>query len=182
VLRGIVGGLALLAGVAGAQDFKAEYLAELKQAGRQVASLAAAIPAEKFAWRPGAGVRSFGEVCVHIGAGDFLLLDIVGHKPPADLYGAIEGGGMVKRNRELEKIVVEKEKAIELMKRSLAAAAEAFEKTGDFDATVSFFGQKRTVRAVYLRLLVHLNEHLGQLVAYARTNGVAPPWARTPGP
>jgi uncharacterized damage-inducible protein DinB len=46
------------------------------------------------------------------------------------------------------------------------------------NAPADFFGTKTTVRAIYLRILVHNNEHMGQSVAYARMNGVVPPWSQ----
>jgi uncharacterized damage-inducible protein DinB len=30
---------------------------------------------------------------------------------------------------------------------------------------------------MYLRIIVHANEHMGQLIAYARMSGVKPPWS-----
>lgn len=44
---------------------------------------------------------------------------------------------------------------------------------------VTIEGRDATVDGVYLRILVHANEHMGQLVAYARMNGIVPPWSRT---
>ena len=32
--------------------------------------------------------------------------------------------------------------------------------------------------SVLLQLVSHMNEHLGQSIAYARMNGVVPPWSR----
>ncbi len=173
----------------GAQDpaaYKREYLGELGYAGKNVIALAQAMPAEKYAWRPGAGVRSASEVYMHIAAGNFLLLEVVGQKAPEDLYGKLEASGrermmaLIKRNAELEKTVTEKQRVVALLERSLAAVREAFEKASaaDLDKPVDFFGRPTTVRGVYLRLLAHVNEHMGQSVAYARVNGIVPPWSR----
>ena len=168
-----------------AAGFKGEYLAELRGPSRQVLALAEAMPAEKYSWRPGPGVRSVSEVYVHIAAGNFLLLDLIGVPPPEDLYGRIEAsagerpGVMVKRNQELEKTVTGKESAIGMLKRSLDAVREAFTKTSEADLNqpVKFFRRDATLRAIYLRILAHLNEHMGQSVAYARVNAVVPPWS-----
>jgi len=35
-----------------------------------------------------------------------------------------------------------------------------------------------TRRAMWIGATTHLHEHLGQLIAYARSNGVVPPWSR----
>ena len=136
-------------------------------------------------WRPGPGVRSVSEVYVHIAAGNFLLLEQVAVAPPEDLYGRIQAsagdrpGVMVKRNQELEKTVTGKESVIGMLRRSLDAVREAFTKASDADLNrpSKFFGRDTTARAIYLRILAHLNEHMGQSVAYARVNGVVPPWS-----
>ena len=40
------------------------------------------------------------------------------------------------------------------------------------------FGNATTHRGVLVTVLSHLHEHLGQSVAYARMNGVVPPWSQ----
>lgn len=175
-------GLAVVS-LAWPMGYQDEYLGELASCSRQVNALAGAIPAEKYGWRPGPGVRSVSEAFMHIVAGNFLLLNMAGQGLPEDLYGKVEGTmALVKRNQELEKTVTDKAKVMALLERSLAAAREAFQKTSaaDLDKPVNFFGRPMTVRGVYLRMLVHINEHMGQLVAYARVNGIVPPWSQPP--
>jgi hypothetical protein len=67
---------------------------------------------------------------------------------------------------------------INWLKRSLDAVktARANLKPGDLDRKVKIESRDATVDGMYLRIIVHANEHMGQLVAYARTNGIAPPW------
>jgi hypothetical protein len=48
----------------------------------------------------------------------------------------------------------------------------------DANAQVTVFGQQRTKQEAAMGLLFDQHEHLGQSIAYARTNGVAPPWSR----
>ena len=64
------------------------------------------------------------------------------------------------------------------LRRSLEAVrkARAGLKTGDLARKVKIDGRDATVDGMYLRIIIHANEHMGQLVAYARTNGIAPPW------
>ncbi len=182
-------GLIALAWPLGAQDlatYKREYLGELAYASRNVVALAKAMPAEKYGWRPGDGVRSVSEVYMHIATANFELLDIIGQKAPEDLYGKLELTGrarlmaLEKRSAELEKTVTDKERVAALVERSLNAVRDAMDKASpaDLDRHVDFFGKDTTARAVYLRLLVHVNEHMGQSVAYARVNGIVPPWSR----
>jgi uncharacterized damage-inducible protein DinB len=182
-----VAGLALLpAAVYCATGFQRDYLNEFEYVSGHATALAAAMPASKYGWRPEKGVRSVSEVYVHMATGNYLLLDFVGVKPPADLYGAVtaqgqdRAGAFIRRNQELEKTITDQARVTAMLKDSLAAVRKAFQATSDADLEkpVKFFGRDSTVRAIYLRILVHLNEHTGQSVAYARMNRVTPPWSR----
>jgi uncharacterized damage-inducible protein DinB len=146
------------------------YDGEWGHVSRQLISLADAIPAEKYAWRPGPGVRSTGEVFMHIAGSNFYLLSETGQKLPPD-FGALDD----------EKIAADKARVVEWLKRSLDAVkhAHAGIKPADLQRKVTIEGREATVDGVYLRILVHANEHMGQLVAYARMNGIVPPWSRT---
>jgi len=181
-------GLLAMAWLLEAQDlatYKREYLGELAYASRNVIALAKAMPAEKYGWRPGDGVRSVSEVYMHIVTANFELLDIIGQKLPEDLYGKLELTGRArlmaiqKRSAELEKTVTDKDRVAALAERSLIAVRDAMDKAGpaDLDKRVDFFGRDVTARAVYLRILVHVHEHMGQAIAYARVNGIVPPWS-----
>jgi uncharacterized damage-inducible protein DinB len=169
-----------------ARAFTREYLTELDYAASRLVALAEATPPEKYAWRPGEGVRSVSEVYAHVALGNFLLLEIVGHAAPEDLYAKVTTTGrarsmtLVTRNGELEKQTTEKTQVVALLKRSLEALRVALEGTtpADLDKPVDFFGHEQSVRAVYMRMLSHAHEHMGQSVAYARVNGVVPPWSR----
>ncbi len=48
---------------------------------------------------------------------------------------------------------------------------------GDLEAGTRLYGRDVAKWAVLLQLVAHMNEHLGQSIAYARTNGVVPPWS-----
>jgi len=168
-----------------AAGFRGEYLDEWQVPSTQIVQLAEAIPAEKYSWRPAAGVRSISEVYLHIALGNFLLLDIAGVKAPDDLYRSVAPGGkraeaIVAKNNELEKSVKDKRQVIDLLKRSFAAVKDNFSKSDEakLNQPVDFFGTKTTLRGIYLRILAHNNEHMGQSVAYARINGIVPPWSR----
>jgi uncharacterized damage-inducible protein DinB len=163
-----------------AADFKSEYLTEFALASSRIASLANAMPADKFDWRPGPGVRSVGEVYVHIAETNVLLLGYVGvrvdfHGPR--FSGKNSAGEVVARNLEFEKIVHGKDNIVALLERTLDAVKSGLA-NADMEKPVEMFGRRTTVGAVYLRLLAHANEHTGQAVAYARINGVVPPWSK----
>lgn len=143
------------------------YDGEWKHVSEQLIALAEAIPADKFAWRPAEGVRSTSEVYMHIAYANFLLLSQTGPKMPEDL------------KREMLTSVTSKPEVISWLKRSLEAVKTAHqaETPKDFERKVTVFGRAANVQGVFLRIIVHDNEHMGQLIAYARMTGVKPPWA-----
>ena len=144
------------------------YDGEWKHVSQQLVALAEATPAEKFSWRPAPGVRSTSEVYMHIAIANFYLLSVTGPKMPADL------------NDDMEKTVTSKAEVIAWLRRSLEAVktAHAAETPKDLERKVKIEGQDATVDGMYLRIIVHANEHMGQLIAYARMTGVVPPWAK----
>src|SRR5215472_12795914 len=144
------------------------YDGEWRHVSNQLIDLAEATPPEKFAWRPAPGVRSTSEVYMHIVMANFYLLSVTGPKMPADLK---EG---------MDKTVTSKAEVIAWLKRSLEAVKQAHlaEKPGDLQRKVHIWDRDATVDGMYLRIIVHANEHMGQLVAYARMTGVVPPWSK----
>jgi uncharacterized damage-inducible protein DinB len=144
------------------------YDGEWMHVSEQLIALAEATPAEKFGWRPAPGVRSTSEVYMHIAMANFFLLSATGPKMPADLKDG------------MSKTVTQKAEVIEWLKRSLEAVKEAHkaEKPEDLQRKVRLMERDATADGVYLRIIVHANEHMGQLVAYARMTGVTPPWSQ----
>ena len=114
------------------------------------------------------GVRSTSEVYMHIAIANFYLLSVTGPKMPPDL------------KQSMEKTVTSKAEVIGWLKRSLQAVKEAHlaEKPDDLQRKVHIADRDATVDGMYLRIIVHANEHMGQLIAYARMTGVVPPWSK----
>lgn len=146
--------------------FTAEVLKELADLEKKTVALAEAIPQEKYSWRPGAGVRSIGEVYGHITAGNYTITRNLGVKAPAGLD-----------LRNIEK-VTDKAQIVAALKQSFADVRAGINAlpAGDLDRTVKLFGSDSSVRNVLFILSVHISEHLGQSIAYARSAGVVPPW------
>src|SRR6266545_6317163 len=70
--------------------FRAEFIADLDEVQDKIEKLAAAVRAEKYAWRPAPGIRSVSEVYMHIAGGNYFLPTFVGQQPPADMPKDIE--------------------------------------------------------------------------------------------
>jgi len=145
------------------------YDGEWRHVSSQLIALAEATPEEKFAWRPAKGVRSTSEVYMHIALANFYLLSITGPKMPDAL------------KLEMEKSVTSKAEVISWLKRSLEAVKTAHlaETPKDLERKVHIYDRDATVDGMYLRIIVHANEHMGQLIAYARMTGAVPPWAQS---
>jgi uncharacterized damage-inducible protein DinB len=143
------------------------YDGEWTHCSRQLVELAEAMPAEKYSWRPEPGVRSTSEVFIHIAITNFALLAVTGKPfPPALKRGS-------------ETAVTDKAQVIDWLKQSLEAVKTAHSQVtpAELARHVKVARHDATIDGIYLRILVHANEHMGQLVAYARVNGVVPPWS-----
>lgn len=156
--------------IASAQDdgsknsgFNADIIAEMDYVSGQVLKLLDAVPEDKLSWKPSEGVRSFGEVFSHIVEGNYFLLSFVGNKMPDDM------------KKELKT----KAEFSEALKKSYEVVKEVVPKLTEEDLAkpVDFFGNKSNQRRMVLVLLYHSHEHLGQAIAYARMNGITPPWS-----
>jgi uncharacterized damage-inducible protein DinB len=144
------------------------YDGEWRHVSSQLLALAEATPEEKFSWRPAPGVRSSSEVYMHIALANFYLLSVTGPKMPPEL------------KLEMEESVTAKAEIVHWLKRSLDAVKEAHLAVTpkDLARKVRIDDRDATVDGMYLRIIVHANEHMGQLVAYARMSGVVPPWSK----
>jgi uncharacterized damage-inducible protein DinB len=143
--------------------------------GRLV-QLAEAIPEDVYAWRPAEGVRSTSETIMHLAGANVGLPMMLGVAPPEGLEMSED---MMAQAQEREKTVTAKADVIAELKRSIDYGKSAI---GDFPQAelgeeIEFFGMNLTKRDLLLILLSHSHEHLGQLIAYARSNGVTPPWS-----
>jgi uncharacterized damage-inducible protein DinB len=154
-------------GTPGVTGFRSEIMAEVMVQKDKFTRLAEAIPADKYNWRPAADVRSFAEVFLHVSAANFNLYKMVGTPPPS---------GIDVKN--LEKSTTEKAKVVATLKDSFAHAKQAIKVMPDaeLEKSMDWFGGKNTERGVLLFIVRHAAEHLGQSIAYARMDGVVPPW------
>lgn len=145
--------------------FRAEFVANLDDVQDKILRLAEATPAEKYTWRPAPGVRSISEVYMHIAGGNYFLASFLGTDPP-------------RANGDRERTITSKAAVIAELKHSFEHLRAIAHAAPDLDTSVRVFGKPTTHRGVLLTALTHLHEHLGQSVAYARMNGVTPPWSR----
>jgi uncharacterized damage-inducible protein DinB len=153
----------------------ADLLFPFNEAEQHVLALAKAVPEEKWGWRPGPGVRSFKEVFLHIAYGNQLLLNIADNAPSREALMK-----QIEENAKGEGQTITKDAAIQLLTESFTAVRKALDEArpASLNRNVDFFGTPSTRRGVLTQIDTHMAEHLGQLIAYARVNGIVPPWSK----
>jgi hypothetical protein len=149
---------------------------DLGEVEKKIVGLAKALPESAWKWTPGAGVRSTGEVVMHVAADNYFMPAAMGVAAPAETGITKEyktAATWEKKPLSRDQAIAELEKSFAFLKKSLADVPDA-----KFDAPLEVFGEKTTSRGVWIMTVTHLHEHLGQLIAYARSNKVAPPWSK----
>lgn len=146
---------------------RSEFLAEVVYYEQRYTRLAEAVPAEKYSWRPGEGVRSIGEVYAHIATANYGIARALGTPLPAGIDP-----------KTINAAAGDKAKTIQTLKDSFAHFRVAILaiKDADLNNAQKMFGQDTTVRGAFFLVTGHFGEHLGQSIAYARQNGIVPPW------
>ena len=156
---------------AATSTFQSDTAGVLAHVQDQMVSLEKAMPANKFSWRPGKGVRSVAEVYLHAAGSGYFFGKMLGFEIPADIAAQLKG---------FEKSTTDKAKIGKALTDSFAWFIGQLQSMPDaeLNKTVDFFGRPATKRVIALTAVSHYSEHLGQSIAYARSNGVVPPWSK----
>ena len=152
-----------------------DLVGDVSEVEKKFIDLAKAIPPDKYDWRPAPGIRSIGEVLKHVSSDNYLIPALLG--TPADAATGITTDYKTAQAYEARKMtkdqaIAELQKSFVHLKKSMNATPAA-----KLNASVSFFGTPSTAQKAWIGGTTHLHEHLGQLIAYARSNGVKPPWS-----
>jgi uncharacterized damage-inducible protein DinB len=143
----------------------------------QLMQLAEALPEATYGWRPNEEVRTTSEVVMHV-VGTNMLMPVMAGVAPAEGFVMPENPFALARDLEANvtakaDVMAQLQESINYAKGALASFPEAA-----LDEKVDMFGMEMRKRDVLLIMLSHSHEHLGQLIAYARSNGVKPPWSQ----
>jgi len=148
-------------------DMKAQALLDLQGVNKKCVDLAQALPTDKLTWRPSPDTRSFAEVFLHVAGERYTILGMMGATPPAGF-----------KAREFEKSTTEKDRIVEDLNQSWDFASKTINSmsNADYAKLLPKLGPQANEGDVIYILVADAHEHLGQLVAYARQNGIVPPW------
>jgi hypothetical protein len=149
---------------------KAAYLADLEALRVKFVGLAEAFPQDKYTWRPMEGVRSVSEVLM------LLATEGYGYAPTA-----VGGKGAMSREEMAPlRNITDKAQVIDHLNKGFAHAKKEIEAIDAATLTGKRKMGPSERNAVELVLAVtgDMHEHLGQMIAYARTNHIVPPWSK----
>jgi len=160
----------------GAPSWMGEMHRDVNQAQKKMIDLANAIPENAYGWRPSAGARTVGEVFLHVASDNYFIPIAMGKPAPASSGITTD----MKTTMEYEKRKLTKAQIVAELEASYKHLHEGMGLTTDANAaeTIKFFGQDWTRMRAMTLTVTHLHEHLGQAIAYARSNNVVPPWSK----
>ena len=159
--------------VAGAQDappgFRGEFLHQFDQSMWRVLALAEAVPAATYARRPVPAVKPLAHTFAHIARFNYEY--------PARAMGIAPPRGIDPDTLER---VAEKAQVVALLRRSAEHVRQVVRQMPEaqLSRTATLYDRRVPQWAVLLQLLAHMDDHLGQSIAYARVSGVVPPWSQ----
>lgn len=150
-------------------DFRAEFQGQFEASARKLVALSEAMPAESYSWSPMEGTMHVALVYRHIARYNYMYPHLnLGIDPPKGVdYQTLEEGG------------TDKDEVVRILAASMDHVRAVVDgmSDSDLDAPVELYGRQVAGWAVLLQLITHMNEHLGQSIAYARMNRVVPPWS-----
>lgn len=149
--------------------FRTSLLKSFDEASGKIIQLAEAIPEDKYGWQPMTGVNTVREVLVHVTETNLALGGMLGAAPLAGVDRKTVGESMQT-----------KAGAIALTKQAMAHmhGILATIPADQLTVEITVFGAKAPRLRAAMLPVDHAHEHLGQLIAYARSNHVTPPWSK----
>lgn len=150
--------------------FRGEFLGQFNTSMNKFIQLAQAMPEDRFSWSPGEGLMPVARVYAHVARYNYLY-------PATSLSVPAPGG---EDAESVEQTIAAKAEVVDFLRRSREHVRQTVQGMTDEQLAVptQLYGRDVPQWAVLLQLLAHMNEHLGQSIAYARMNGVVPPWSQ----
>ena len=150
--------------------FRDEFLGQFDASARKLVALAREMPADRYAWRPMEGVASVAQAFMHIASYNYYYPAVALDVPPPNGVDY----------ESFEETITEKARVVEVLERSMEHIRSVARRMDEaaLAKPTRLYGRDVPQWAVLLQLITHMNEHLGQEIAYARMNHIVPPWSR----
>ena len=161
--------LTLLAPLTAFSQFQKDLAGMVKMNSEKVIALAEAIPEDRYDWTPADGVRDVKGVLLHIIGANYYFPTLAGAEMPEGIDP-----------QKMGETLTDKKATIKVLKDSYEHLMKAISEVPDdkMSQTFDFFGTQMTVMQALMLSYGHCEEHMGQLIAYARSNNIAPPWSQ----
>jgi uncharacterized damage-inducible protein DinB len=152
--------------------FCEEMIGQLDFVEGRLLQLADAVPQGKYNWRPAEGIRSIGEAYLHAAFGNYAFIKFAGHEVP-------KSANFEMNPQKWDTATTDKKEIAKIVKTSFADAKKMVRNISEkeLNEVIQAFGMEMTKRNFMVTMIGHLHEHLGQSIAYARSNDVVPPWS-----
>ena len=149
-------------------DYRDEFLHHFENSSRKIVQLSAAVSEDLYEWSPMEGVMRVAQVYMHIARYNYLYLS---RELGLPLPEHIEMSTMEE--------IIEKDRVTAMLEESVNYVRHHVTAMTDEDLTrmTVQYGRDVPAWAVLFQLVAHMNEHVGQSVAYARMNQTVPPWS-----
>ena len=149
-------------------DFRDEAMNHFERSSRKIVRLSAAMPESLYTWTPMDGTMHVAQVYMHLARYNYRYLSQeLGLELPAHIDLST-----MEAVTEKDRVTAAFRESVDYVRRQVAALAE-----DDLTRTTRLYGREVPGWAVLFQLVAHMNEHVGQSVAYARMNGIVPPWS-----
>jgi len=152
-----------------------EFVGQIVYVQGKILQLAEAVPQSAYEWRPEEGVRSVSEVYLHIASSNYLTVTVTGGTVPKETGFEMDfskAHAWDTQTTDKTEIMEKVSESFETLKERVGMLTEE-----DLNREVEVFGMTMTIRNFIISMIGHTHEHLGQSIAYARINGVTPPWS-----
>jgi len=154
-----------------------EFVGQVVFVQGRITQLAEAVPQSAYEWRPAEGVRSVSEVYLHAAFSNYICVTVTGGTVPKEIGFEMDFSKANAWDTQTtdKTVILEKvNESFEVLKERIGMLTEE-----DLNREVEIFGMKMSTRNFIISMIAHSHEHLGQSIAYARINGVVPPWSKS---
>ena len=153
-----------------------EFIGQTDFIEGRLLQLAEEIPQTVYEWRPAEGVRSVSEVFLHAAFANYICVTVSGGVVPEDKgfvmdFNKVNEWDM--QTTDKTEIQAKIKESFDVLRSRMKELTEE-----DLNREVEVFGMTMSIRNFIISMIAHTHEHLGQEIAYARMNGVTPPWSK----